>query len=187
MQPSLPEVWGHLLTPDMLHFAPANRARSASRQGRAHGHAPLRNRDQRDGRARGPAGESREGVALFGGGLGEPPTPPAPLPTREAGGLPERRRAHPDADSERPYESGNPGRGEEAKFPIRRESPERAQPSLVGAWGNPQPLSAPLPPQGSGRTSGGGDGRTPTPSRSAPTIWKRREDLTTKRRRQSRP
>ena len=40
-------------------------------------------------------GESREGAALFGGGLGVPPQPlSAPLPAREAGGPPERGRAH---------------------------------------------------------------------------------------------
>ena len=38
-----------------------------------------------------PAGESREGAALFGGGLGVPPQPlSAPLPAREAGGPPDR-------------------------------------------------------------------------------------------------
>ena len=35
-------------------------------------------------------------------------------------------------------------------LPARRESPERAQPSLVGAWGTPQPLSASLPAREAG-------------------------------------
>ena len=37
-------------------------------------------------------------------------------------------------------------RPSEARAPFRRESPERAQPSLVGAWGtsNPYPLRFPL-------------------------------------------
>ena len=43
---------------------------------------------------------------------------------------------------------------------VRRESPERAQPSLVGAWGTPQPPFRSASRQGSGRTSGAGDGRT---------------------------
>ena len=46
-------------------------------------------------RASRPAGESREGAALFGGGLGVPPQPLSdPLPAREAGGPPEWGRAH---------------------------------------------------------------------------------------------
>ena len=48
---------------------------------------PYEGRDQRDGRTRHPAGESREGTALFGGGLGVTPQPLlAPLPAREASG-----------------------------------------------------------------------------------------------------
>ena len=43
---------------------------------------------------------------------------------------------------------------------IRRESPERAEPSLVGVWGNPQYPTHPSSRQGSGRASGGGNGRT---------------------------
>ena len=88
-----------------------------------------------------PAGESREGAALFGGGLGVPPNP---YPLRFPPGKWEDLR-----------------RGTGAPRPplsVRRESPERAQPSLVGVWGFPQPLSAPFPareaggpPEGNGR------------------------------------
>ena len=44
---------------------------------------------------------------------------------------------------------------------VRRESPERAQPSLVGAWGTPQPPFRSASRQGSGRTSGAGTGAQP--------------------------
>ena len=44
---------------------------------------------------------------------------------------------------------------------LRRESPERAQPSLVGAWGNPPSPTRSASRQGSERTSGSGDGRPP--------------------------
>ena len=64
-----------------------------------------------------PAGESREGPALFGGGTGGTPQPlSAPLPAREALG-------------------------------VRPESPERAQPSVVGALGGtPSPYPPRFPP-----------------------------------------
>ena len=111
-QPSLVGDWG----------TPPTSIRSASRQG-------IR---------RVPAGESREGGALVGGGLGVPPQPlSAQLPAREFGGF-------------------------------RRESPERAEPSLVGAWGYPpQPLSAPLPAREVERSSAGRGLRPLRPSRPA--------------------
>ena len=53
------------------------------------------------------AGESREGAALFGGGVGGTPQPlSAPLPAREVVGRPEPGPAHPDAESGRPTNSG---------------------------------------------------------------------------------
>ena len=82
-QPSLVGLGG-TPNPYPLRFPPGKRA-DLRRWGRAHSRAPLR-----DGTKRAPAGESREGGALFGGGLGHPPTPlSAPLPAREAGGPPE--------------------------------------------------------------------------------------------------
>ena len=50
-----------------------------------------------------PAGESREGVALFGWGFGPPQLLSAPLPAREVGGRLERGRAH----SRAPVRNGN--------------------------------------------------------------------------------
>ena len=138
--------------PHMLHFARGNRARPASRQGRAHGHARLRNRDQRDGRARGPAGESREGAALFGGGLGEPPTPIRSAyrqgsgRTSEAGtGAPRTRVGAPL----RIWESGPWGRSEVSD--PAGESREGTALFGGGLGGTPKPLSAPLPVREAGR------------------------------------
>ena len=160
MQPSLPGVWGHPLTPTC----------STSREGIERGP-----RQDRDGRmamraygigTRGTAGHAvrqespeRAQPSLVGA-WGNPQPLSAPLTAREAGGLPKRGRAHPEPESERPYESGNPGRGEEAKSPIRRESPERAQPSLVGAWGEPPNLYPLRFPSGKRADLRSGEGRT---------------------------
>ena len=43
--------------------------------------------------------------------------------------------------------------------PVRRESPERAEPSLVGAWGNPPTITLRFPP-GKRADFRSGDGRT---------------------------
>ena len=62
--------------------------------------------------------------------------------------------------------SGSVGRGRTEANPelrdssIGRESPERAAPSLVGVWGNPQTPFRSASRQGSKRTSG--QGRVPT-------------------------
>ena len=103
-----------------------------------------------------PAGESREGAALFGGGFGEPPKAVRSGPFRREN--PERARPSSVGGWGNPPKLSAPG-------PLRRESPERAQPSLVGAWGNtPTPIRS-ASRQGSGLTSGVGDGHTPTQSR----------------------
>ena len=67
----------------------------------------------------------------------------------------------------------SPGRasGAKRKAPIRRESPERAQPSLVGVWGTPQYPHPPSSRQGSGRSSGGGTGAQPcAPTNTEPEL-----------------
>ena len=55
-----------------------------------------------------------------------------------------------------------PRRRAGAKAPIRQESPERAQPSLAGAWGAPPSTSRSASRQGSGRMSGVGMGARPS-------------------------
>ena len=61
------------------------------------------------------------------------------------------------------------------RLPARRESPERAQPSLVRVWGYPQTLIRSASRQGSRRTSGTGTGAQPcVPTNSGPN---RREGL----------
>ena len=71
--------WHQVLSP-----SPRTKAAVDSRQP-VSGAAAYRSRS--NAKASRPAGESREGVALFGGGLGgNPPTPSAPLPAGEAGG-----------------------------------------------------------------------------------------------------
>ena len=129
-------------------------------------------------------GVSREGTALFRRGLREPPMPypprfppgcppvrresperaePSlvgvwgnpPSPTRPASRqgserVPEWERAH----SRAPLRIREP-EGSRA-IPVRRESPERAEPSLVGVGGYPPTLPAPLPAREAGRTSGFG-------------------------------
>ena len=94
--------------------------------------APLRIRD-----GAGPAGESREGRALFGGGLGNPRTRIRSASRQGSGRMSGAGTGALRLGVGRPYEFGTE--------PVRRESPERAEPSLVGAWGTPKPLSAPLP------------------------------------------
>ena len=115
-------------------------------------------------RASRPAGESREGAALFGGGLGEPPNLyPLRFPPGKQADLRRRvgrplRTPEPELlvdQAEMDGEAADPPRfriGAEAtrRASRRRESPERAQPSLVGAWGTPQPLSASLPAREAG-------------------------------------
>ena len=109
-----------------------------------------------------PAGESREGAALFGGGLGVPPPTPVRSASRQGSGRTSvagtgalRRRAGASLRMLRKSgikfsvchnASGPPLlQGSEAaeplhiaaratrRLPARRESPERTQPSLVGA------------------------------------------------------
>ena len=106
-------------------------------RGRAHGRAPLRNGDQsRSG------GESREGVALFGGGVGVPPPPPTlSAPPRRgvgvggsaAGDLGDRGRAHGRAPLRNGDQSRSGGRVQRGRSPL-----------WWGCGGTPPPtLSAP--------------------------------------------
>ena len=90
------------------------------------------------------------------GGWGVPPNP---YPLR----FPSGKWA--DSASGRPHETGS----EDGRTPARRESPERAQPSLAGAWGYPPTPTRSASRQGSGRTSGAGTGAWPC----APTRWDR--------------
>ena len=68
----------------------------------------------------------------------------------------------------RPYGIGTRGTAGHA---VRQESPERAQPSLVGAWGNPQPLSAPLTAREAGGLSEAGTGAPRTRVGAPLRIW----------------
>ena len=95
----------------------------------------------------GPVGESREGAALFGGGMGVPPQPlPAPLLAREVG---ESRSQAPGVMAMRPYELGAGGAP-------AGESREGAAALFGGAWG--------YPPTSTRSTSRQGNGRVPQPS-----------------------
>ena len=127
---------------------PSRKRTGPQGSGRPHSPAPLRN-----GTGGGPAGESGEGAALFGGGLGVPPQPTSvQLPAREADGVRSRRtRGRDGRTAVRPYEM-EPEAG-------RRESPETAAPSLVGAWGYPPTPIRSASRQGSGRVRSR-DGRT---------------------------
>ena len=103
------------------------------------------------------ARESREGGALFGGGLGVPPQPlSAPHPVKEAdgsAGVRDSQRFGGDPPARPPGTGAQPcAPTEEEPAPMRRESPERAEPSLVGAWGYPPTPIRPASRQGSGRT-----------------------------------
>ena len=92
---------------------------------------------------------------LWWGGYSPQPLS-APLPSREAGGGPELGSAHDRA----PLRNGNWGRPQ-GELPAPAESPERAQPSLVGTWGYPPTTFRPASQQGSGRMSGAGTGAQP--------------------------
>ena len=90
-------LWGGLggtsPNPNPPHLPPRKGASSAAehlgRQGRAHGHAPLRIRDRRR-----PGGRVQRGRSPLWWGNGGTPQPlSAPLPAREVGGRPELGRA----------------------------------------------------------------------------------------------
>ena len=121
----------------------------------------------RGGRSKAPTkrrapsgGRVQRGRSPLWWGLGGTPQPlSAPLPAREVGGRLEWRRAYPDAESGRLYGTGT-GTAPRARCPLRWESPERAEPSLVGAWGTPNPFPLRFPPgkwadvrSGEGRSS----------------------------------
>ena len=113
-------------------------------------------RDLRGGCDRGFVGRVQRGSSPLWWGLWVPPNPfPLCFPPRKR---PEsrRRRAHGHA----PLKSKS---HRNARRALRRESPEREQPSLVGLVGTPQPLSALLPAReaGGGPERVGAHGRAP--------------------------
>ena len=127
-----------------------------------------------------PAGVSREGAALFGGGLGEPPNPiSAPLPAREVGGPPGPRTgaqpcAPPNTGPELLVDQAEMG-GETADPPRFRigvrasrrasrptgESREGAALFGGGLGERPNPISAPLPAREVGGPPGPRTGAQP--------------------------
>ena len=149
-QPSLVGAWGY----------PPTSTRSTSRQGSGrvpqpstwgHGHAPLRTRGGRRSGGRVQRGRSRPLWWRMG-----VPSNLYPLhfsPGKWASSAAEHLGSGPCTPTNSGLEA------------VQWESPERAQPSLVGAWGYPpQTLSAPLPAREVGgssrvrdwRRSGGG-------------------------------
>ena len=126
-QLSLAGAWGYPPPPPPVPL-PVRGVGGRRKRTRARGHAP-HEMGRRTAELPSGAGESREGAALFGGGLGIPPNPTGPLPVRGVSG----RREGARAQAIRPHEMGR----RTVEHPSGRESPERAQPSLAGAWGYP--------------------------------------------------
>ena len=166
-QPSLAGVGG---TPQPLSAPlPAREVGGRLEQGGAHSRAPLRNEDWSRPEGEVPVRrESPEGAQpCLVGGFGIPRPLSAPLPAREVGGRLEQVGAH----SRAPLRNENWSRPQ-GEVPVRRESPERAQPSLVGLGGTPQPLSAPLP----AREVGGRPERVPRPQRCRSSVTSRKRN-----------
>ena len=149
-------AWGYTDTQDERYhvLGRSPRIRSAVARRRRTSRAAA-HRSPSHAKASRPAEESQRGRSPLWWGLGGIPQPlSACFPPGTASGGTEWRRAHPDAESGRPAEPLHIVVRATRRLPARRESPERAQPSLVGAWGYPPNPFPPASRQGSERRNG---------------------------------